>query len=349
MAERDKKLFICKTCKKVFTTSSAMLRHHREKHQGIRVTCGICGHQTARQTDLADHVRRKHPSSASAPRRPTPACTQTPAKRRQMADLDADWLPQYRIPKKRGPGPMQPVVRLPKLEATPRTSPATSSSPATPWMAPSSTISRPPPSPDKEATVIHPASPPPPPTPVQQRPKTPDLESPPLATRTIVKLNLSATNSPVPSPDSPPGVRSGFVHSMDKEDVPPDTDSEGTKATKNLMKIMEEFASQLPTVPSPATPVQDELLVPADQGNIVSVQPLATSADTPVKEEPADPTAQAPAQPPQEPAAQAPAPESQPSSGQSSQESRQVAFNGVLQINENDFQINIQGSQCSIM
>lgn len=359
-----------------------MLRHYREKHMGYRLSCTSCGHRTARASDLAEHMRRKHGAPSAAPRPAPASCTQTPARRRKMADAD-EWLPSYRIPKRKA-SPLQPVVRMTRLSPEDPIPPVSAVRTGTPRRKATATVSKPPSSESTpEATVIHPTTSPPPLTPSKAEKPPVDLESPPLCTRTIVKLNVEA-NTPVPSPESPEGVRSGFRHQMTPEEAPPSdqTDSEGTKATKTLLKLMDEFSSQIPTIGSPSTPVQDELLVPCTQDNIVSVQPIGTTktepcpdlsaaTEEPARTEPAPapiepstpsfstpefrpPTPQAAPEAPPPPSQAAseeppPAPTSPPPQQQGQTDPRRIQFTGEFVVTDNSFSMTINGGDCALM
>ena len=126
---------------------------------------------------------------------------------------------------------------------------------------------------------------------------------------------------------------------------------------------MDEFASALPTLTSPSTPVQDELLVPCHQGNIVSVQPLGVKTEpAPVPTEmPQPPPAtevpaatEAPTAPPApEPAPVNGAPASPPPQDQGpppqQADPRRVQFTGELVVTDNSFSVNINGGECNIM
>ena len=321
---------------------------------GIKVTCPICAHQTCRATDLADHMRRKHPG---APLRvPVPSrssCTDTPPiKRRKMED--PEFLPGYRIPKirQRKSPRLQPTVCLEDIKSTP---PRTQSkAPASPAASSTPRADSTPP-----AQLIHPAQCPPPPAPPPPKELKVDLESPPLATRTVIKLNLSTDNSLAPSPESPSGVRSGFkknyTHEMgskSSKSSSQETDSENTRATKNLMQLLQDYGSEIPSIPG--TPVQDEHFVPLYQDNIVSVerhevkQETAEAPPSPEQPQPQVPPAPTPGQEPEEESTPPPAQADTPQTPDSDEEIS-AEFTGTVTMSEKGFKINVSGDKCLIM
>ena len=147
------------------------------------------------------------------------------------------------------------------------------------------------------------------------------------------------------------GVRSGFkkdfVHTMGSDT---ETDSENTKATKNLINILQNFASEIPSLPG--TPVQDEQLVSLDQDNIVSVQKHQ------IKEEPttepqtvSTPAASStPAQDDTQPdPAPAASPPSAPEAEQADNDEITADFTGSITMSERGFRINVSGDRCVVM
>ena len=58
--KETKGTFLCDECDHVTGYKSALKTHKQAKHSGVKVSCGLCGHQASSDASLRVHIRTKH-------------------------------------------------------------------------------------------------------------------------------------------------------------------------------------------------------------------------------------------------------------------------------------------------